>query len=62
MLLGPDFQTEIAVAIPNPGPYDGIGAFGAWELCDVTGDGLDDLLMSGSQSYAGTPLKGSVAR
>ncbi len=58
VLLGPDFQSEIEVELLNPSPLDFLGGLsGAWKLRDVTGDGLDDLLIGGSYSAAGTALQ-----
>ena len=55
VLIGPDFSTEIPIEVPNQGEHDGPGAkAGAWRLADVTGDGLDDLLMGMGGSKAGT--------
>ena len=55
VLLGPDYQIEIPIAMPGTIPGDYMGLEGkAWSLADVTGDGYDDVLVSGSRSYAGT--------
>ena len=56
VLLGPDFEFEIPVTIPNQAEYDFMGStlHGAWKLADMNGDQLDDLLMSSGNSSAGT--------
>ena len=58
VLLGPDFQTKLEVDLNEPQLFDYLGSrHGAWVLDDVTGDGLDDLLVSSQESYAGTDLR-----
>ena len=53
VLFGPDFQSNLVVPLPAPSPVESWGP--TWELADVNGDGLDDLLLSASTSLAGTP-------
>ena len=58
ILLGPDFQTVIDVDLNEPEAFDYLGSrHGSWLLSDVTGDGLDDLLVSSRESYAGTATR-----
>ncbi|HKX46915.1 MAG TPA: FG-GAP repeat protein, partial [Planctomycetota bacterium] len=54
ILLGPDWEQEIPITIPDAAEGDFIGNLDkGWFLADVTGDGLDDLLIGAPNSFAG---------